>query len=268
MLSGRVASISISLALLALFFTEATAQSWPHNPGSFLEPNRFAVVSEIDDSYLWLEAGFGRNIIHTQVAFGLEGLIWSRLRNLSGFRFPVETADYFFGIYSTFDLFRAKHRIRLSHISAHLVDGADTVVGGSSSRFSREFISIERAVNNRILGVEVFGAIGIKYVFHQVTDVETSLQIPVSLNIPLVRFGNVDTSFYQGMLFVTGSTDAGPSWPAFSGGLTCRLGFSRSASLDLFARYYSGLSRAGIEGKRQERQAEIGVQVIPFEWFD
>jgi hypothetical protein len=268
MLSGRVASISISVLLCLAIISDARSQSWSHNPASFLEPNRFGIISEINDSYLWLEAGFGRDIIHTQVAFGLEGLIWSRLRSLSGFRFPVETADYFFGVYSTFDLFQAKHRIRLSHISAHLVDGADTVVGGSSSRFSREFISIERAINNEILGIEIFGAIGIKYVFHQVTDVESAFQIPVSLNVPVLRFGNVDTSHAQGMLFLTASADAGPSWPVFSGGITCRLGFSRSASLDIFARYNSGLSRAGIEGKREEQQAEIGVQVIPFEWFD
>jgi hypothetical protein len=226
------------------------------------------VVSEINDHFLWLEAGYGRDVIHTQVAVGLEGLIWSRLRNLSGFRFPVETADYFFGLYSTFDLFDAKHRIRISHISAHLVDGADTVVGGSSSRYSREFISLERALDLRIGQVWIFGSVGLKYVFHQVSKVETPLQVPVSMNVPLLRFGNVDTSYAQGMLFVTASADAGPSWPAGSLGLTCRLAFSRSSSLDLFARYYAGLTRAGIEGKRQERQLEIGMQVIPFEWFN
>lgn len=225
-------------------------------------------MTEIERPYLWLEAGFGRDIIHTQVAFGLEGLIWSRLRNLSGFRFPVETADYFFGVYSTFDLFHAKHRVRVSHISSHLVDGADTVVGGSSSKYSREFISVERALNDRILGVEVFGAIGIKYVFHQVTHVESPFQIPVSLNVPLVRLGNVDTSFAQGMLMLSVSADAGPSWPVYSMGLINRLGFGGSSCFDLFLRYRTGLSRAGIEGDTHEQQVEIGVHVVPFEWFD
>jgi hypothetical protein len=270
MSSGRVAYISISLWLCCFFVQRAIAQSWPNNPGSFLEPNRFAVVSEINDSYLWLEAGFGRDLNSGSVRFGLEGLIWSRLRSLSGFRFPVETADYFFGVYSTFNAFNARHRVRVSHISSHLVDGADTVVGGSSSRFSREFISIERFIY--FPRAEVIATIGVRYVFHQVTDVEPSFQIPASLTIPLLTWGSAretkEHPVLAGRFFLTLSADAGPSWPAFSGGVTSRFMFNRTGALDLFARYYHGLSRAGIEGKRQERQVEIGVKVIPFEWFE
>lgn len=262
MSSGRAAFISISL--LVASFSDAFAQSWPSVPGQFLEPNRFGVVSEINDSYLWLEAGFGRDITSGDVAIGLEGLIWSRLRNLSGFRFPVETADYLFGAYATFDLLGAKHRARVSHISAHLVDGADTVVGGSSSRFSREFVSLERVFDEEVLGLRLFGSVGVRYVFHQVTEVEPAFQVPASLNARIIQLGTDST----GMLFITLSGAAGPSWPAGSAGVTARLAFTSTSAVDLFGRYYFGLTRAGIEGKRQEPQLEIGVHVIPFEWFD
>lgn len=270
MSSGRVACISISLWLCLWCSQRAGAQSWPHNPGSFLEPGRFAVIGEINDPYLWLEAGYGRDVISGAVNAGLEGLIWSRLRSLSGFRFPVETADYFFGAYATFDAWDGRHRMRIGHISSHLVDGADTIVGGSSSRFSREFISFERALY--FPRVDVRGSVGIRYVFHQVTRVETPLQVLGTLSIPFWRWGEARSSREDGTaagkVFLTLSADAGPSWPAFSGGVTSRFAFNRSASLDLFARYYHGLSRAGIEGKRQERQVEIGMKVIPFEWLD
>ena len=261
---GRVACISISLVLASV--TCVAAQSWKTVPGSFLEPNRFGVVSEIDDSYLWLEAGFGRDLTSGHFSFGLEGLIWSRLRSLSGFRFPVETADYFFGPYAIFEFLGAKHRVRVSHISAHLVDGADTVVGGSSSRFSREFISLERSLDAELMGVRSFGSVGIRYVFHQVTEVEPAFQVLASLNARLIRWGN--TASNRGMLLLTVSADAGPSWPAGSAGMTTRWSFSSDTAIDLFARYYFGLSRAGIEGKREERQLEIGLHVIPLEWFD
>jgi hypothetical protein len=261
---GRAACISISLLILSAL--GARAQSWRAVPGSFLEPSRFGVVSEIGDSYLWLEAGFGRDIVSGDLAIGLEGLIWRRLRSLSGFRFPVETADYFFGPYATFDLFGAMHRFRVSHISAHLVDGADTVVGGSSSRFSREFVSLERSLDAHWLGMRFFGSVGVRYVFHQVTEVEPALQLPATLNASLLAWG--DSASSQGMLLLTASADAGPSWPAGSAGLTSRLSFSDGAAVDLFARYYFGVSRAGIEGKREERQLEIGLHVIPLEWFD
>ena len=114
------------------------------------------------------------------------------------------------------------------------------------------------------MGLRLFGSLGLRYVFHQVTEVEPAFQVPASLNAQIIKLGGDST----GSLFLTLSAAAGPSWPAGSAGLTARLSFTHTSAIDIFGRYYFGLTRAGIEGKRQERQIEIGMHVIPFEWFD
>lgn len=259
--------------MLCLFTTqEAKAQSWPEYPGNFLETNRFSVVGEAGDHYLWLEAGFGRDIVRSSVVnFGLEGLIWSRLRNLSDFRFPVETADYFFGGYATFHLFNGLNRVRVSHISSHLVDGSDSVRPGSSSRYSKEFIQLDRAYKSKLLFFNIFGSIGARFTFHQVTDLESKFTFPSSFNVSFYTWGKntltPDSLGFAGMLFATISANAGPSIPSASYGLTARLAFNNTAAIDLFARYYDGRSRAGVED-RNEEQFEIGMSVIPFNWFE
>lgn len=254
--------------------TGARAQSWPDVPGSFLEPNRFAVVGEVGQPHLWLEAGFGRDLVNIEgVNIGLESLFWSRFRNLSGFRFPVETADYFFGIYSTFDLFGSKHRFRASHVSSHYVDGADTlVVGGSSSKFSKEFVSIERHYSSKFLWFNLFGAVGLRYNFHQVTPMESKLQFPSSMSVSLYEFGRArlrpDSLRLAGVLFATISLNAGAFIPAQSYGLTARFAFTDQAALDIFARYYDGKSRAGVEAQTSHDLFEIGVRILPFYWLE
>src|ERR1035437_6952396 len=103
---------------ILLFSCECYAQGgWTSDPGLFLEPNRFSVTKELQDRAMWLSIGFGRPAMTIGVVdIGLEALGWSRLRVLSGFRFPVETADYFFGMYAAWGGYDSYWRFRISHI--------------------------------------------------------------------------------------------------------------------------------------------------------
>ncbi len=104
---------------------------WVQNPALFLEPNNFGVEKEMLDRSLWLKLGYGRDIFEVgKVGVGLEGIVWSRLETLSQFRFPVQTADYFFGLFADWHDAYATWRVRISHISSHLVDGTDSITGG------------------------------------------------------------------------------------------------------------------------------------------
>src|SRR5687768_4058096 len=66
-----------------------------------------------------------------RLSVGFDFFTWSRLRSETGFKFPVELIDYYFGFNSGLRLARiAGHqpliseiRLRLGHISAHKVDG-------------------------------------------------------------------------------------------------------------------------------------------------
>jgi len=235
--------------------------TWMEMRGSFLEPNRFATVFDFKPAWLRLEAGYGGEVLRVSAtSIGVEGLIWSGLKAYSDFRFPVQTADYFFGLYSIFplpvwgnNLRPWRMRFRLSHISSHLVDGADSVRGGSSSHFSREFISLESLFdetersNFRL-------SIGVRYIFHQVADIEQTFQFPGALDVII---------FHEGwnQLFATVSTAAGPSLAAYSAGLTLRLSSSKGSIADVYGEYHAGRTRYGAQGNVKEDGFELGIRV-------
>lgn len=73
---------------------------------------------------------------------------YTRLRSQNHFKFPVETSDYYFGVNTTFNanMFGTGFtgRIRLAHISSHLVDGysTDGVFWKKPFVYSREFFDV------------------------------------------------------------------------------------------------------------------------------
>ncbi len=235
--------------------------TWMEMRGSFLEPNRFATVYDFKPGWLRLEAGYGGEFVRVDAtSIGVEGLIWSGLKATSGFRFPVETADYFFGAYSIFPLpiFGSNNkpwrmRFRIGHISSHYVDGFDSIVGGSSSRFSREFISLESLFDETIKNSFRL-SLGVKYVFHQVQEFEQKLQFPAVLDfIVFYEEGN--------QIFATLSTAAGPALPTYSAGLTFRTTTSWGRIADLYAEYHTGRTRYGVEGSLRQDGYELGIRI-------
>jgi hypothetical protein len=98
---------------------------------NFLEP-RLGTDFEAGDNRLWLNIGNSFDIIHYKgdeslISLGADLFTWTRLRSTNNFKFPVETVDYLFGINAGYKYYKCSFqyglRIRISHISAHLVDG-------------------------------------------------------------------------------------------------------------------------------------------------
>lgn len=81
---------------------------------------------------------------------GVDFFTWTQLRSVGRFKFPVEAVDYYFGLYGAFqpqtdfEGFPLDVRLRLAHISAHLVDGDPRIAGGTNPEitYSREFIDL------------------------------------------------------------------------------------------------------------------------------
>jgi hypothetical protein len=279
--SGIVALCFFLLQSLAI------AQSWQTQAGSFLEPSQFTVAKALNDRTLRLEAGYGGSIASIgNTEIGLEGLIWSRLRVLSDFRFPVETADYFFGAFVTFrgpqELLGARlvgdWRFRLSHISSHIVDGLlDSVIGGSSSHYSREFLTLEREFRVQPFGIQLRGSLGLRYIFHQVTKVEPALQVPFNMDIRLlsgssgiermtsdsgVRTSEPEKRTFRD-LFLTLSTASDPTGVSYAAAITLRTTTEHTNSVDLYVRYLYGPSLAGTEAGTSSNQIEFGTRLTP-----
>lgn len=96
---------------------------------------------------------FDRALGADRVAIGADFFTWTSLRQESDFHFPVDAVDYLFGINATWKKTLDASsvlsvRLRLSHISAHLVDGSydpttDHWRHGDPSRvYSREFLDL------------------------------------------------------------------------------------------------------------------------------
>lgn len=221
---------------------------------------------------MWLEVGYGNPLFKIypsggSILIGLEALVWSRLGVLSDFRFPVENADYFFGAYVVWNghdhrevdgdsiLSAGEHwRFRISHISSHDVDGKDSITGGSSSRYSREFVELTRRF--RVLNrTELFATVGIRTYFHQVTKIEPSIAFPASLSIPI--------SFWdQDGIFAFVSSADGPVWPSIAAGLRVQRGVhleDTNTGLELF--YYYGASWAGTDAGAKVSQLKLQLDV-------
>ena len=235
--------------------------TWMEMRGSFLEPNHFATVYDFNPGWWRIEAGYGGEVLRiSTTSIGVEGLIWSGLKAYSDFRFPVETADYFFGLYSIFplqiwgsNLRPWRMRFRLSHISSHFVDGSTDVIPGSSSHFSREFVSLESLFDETERSSFRL-SLGVRYIFHQVAGIEQTFQFPGVLDVIIYKEG-------WNELFATISTAAGPSLATYSAGLTLRLSSSKGSIADVYGEYHAGRTRYGAEGNIKQDGFEVGIRI-------
>lgn len=104
--------------------------------------------------------------------FGADLFTWTLLRQESNFHFPVDAVDYFFGInfgiveYSKY--YNYGFRLRVSHISAHLVDGHfdktnNQWIDNKLPRvYSREFLELFPFIELNSLRIYS----GVTYLFH------------------------------------------------------------------------------------------------------
>lgn len=103
---------------------------------------------------LSLNVGNSIDILHykldeqSSLAFGADLFTYTLLRSQSNFHFPVDAVDYLFGLNFGYSNNNYGARLRISHISAHFVDGHynkklnDWLDGREPKVYSREFIEL------------------------------------------------------------------------------------------------------------------------------
>ncbi|MFI5202243.1 MAG: hypothetical protein ACHQNE_07640 [Candidatus Kapaibacterium sp.] len=216
--------------------------------------------------------GYGKPIaLVGGVQLGLEGLAWSRLRALSDFRFPVETADYFFGMFFTKSEGSDEWKLRISHISSHLVDGSDSIAGGSSSHYSREFVELSDQMEFKQTGIRRFLlTLGLRGYFHQVTKIEPWIAVPACLTwtfaqyVPVLYYDSVPTGStgYTFSAFI--SSGDGPVWPTVTAGVRADRFAEALGILDLQLYYQYGASWAGTDAGAKRSTINLQMDVRGF----
>ncbi|MBI5326587.1 MAG: DUF1207 domain-containing protein [Ignavibacteriae bacterium] len=131
---------------------------FPSPAANILEPG-IGTVFELSAKKLRLDIGTSVDLMEFNsgeqsiIRIGTDFFTLSRLRSEGNMKFPVETADYFFGVNSTtkgkiygFDY---SARLRLAHISSHIVDGmaTDTILRFTPFVYSREFAELTGAIS-------------------------------------------------------------------------------------------------------------------------
>lgn len=159
---------------LNLFPSELNVQPFTANT---LEP-KLGFLFQLSKNELRLDIGNSIDIFHYQknekeiISFGADLFTYTLLRGENDFHFPVDAVDYLFGINGSYRIIEDNYeygtRIRISHISAHFVDGhfdpsKDKWREGLNPRvYSREFIEFMPFI--KFNSIRIYS--GFTYLFH------------------------------------------------------------------------------------------------------
>jgi len=188
----------------ALLFRPLRAHVLEPRVGAVFQTENFAEQSrtlrlDIGTSVDVVEFPFDLAANPVELRVGADFFTYTRLRSEANFRFPVETSDYFFGVNSSFAWqysheLHALARLRVAHISSHLVDGTPNFT--QTFVYSREFIDLVAAVQWKSLRFYAGGAV----LFHTIPDrfgVFTP-QIGMDVDTPFAQFGAMELRFCAG----------------------------------------------------------------------
>lgn len=208
--------------------------------------------------------------------FGVDMMTFTRLRSEGRFKFPVETTDYFFGINSAFllensplfgDLFNGVEevRIRLAHISSHLIDGYTTENEFITPPFvySREFLEVIYKINsfskeNCQLINPYFG---INYIFSKIPRNIESFELISGIEY---RKGLTDNiSIEAGYNFTLKGLDD-TYYGVNSGQAGILYNFTKNRAIFVGVYLYDGLSMHGMFFNQKDSYIGIGTQIYYF----
>jgi hypothetical protein len=172
------------------FCIDSTIVSLPYNHKIF-DPTKASIyeakngfLKDLYHNVLLLQIGTSSDFIsfyegNNIYSIGMDFFTYSNLRTEQNFKFPVDAIDYFFGINFNF-CHKSKNenslsgRLRISHISTHLVDGHkydNSATINSPFVYSREFL--DAALMNQIsISKNIFlkNLIAVNFLFHTIPD--------------------------------------------------------------------------------------------------
>ncbi len=153
----------VYIAISTVLFSQERLEIFPDNlliqpfTANIIEP-KIGFLFHNNDNELRLDIGTSMDILRYKIgrdktiSFGADLFTYTKLREEDNFHFPVEAVDYLFGInfgyLKQFENYKIGCRLRLSHISAHLVDGRFEKTNGKwlNNRlprvYSREFVEV------------------------------------------------------------------------------------------------------------------------------
>jgi hypothetical protein len=207
----------------------------------------------------WLETKSGK------FSVGADFFTWTLLKKEENFHFPVDAVDYLFGL--NFGYKRVAHdysfgtRVRISHISAHLVDGHfDKTnylwLNGQMPRvYSREFIEVMPFYQYRSLRMYI----GLTYLFH--VDPEVNRKDQYQAGFDYVRKDFIYDNVSPFIALDAKLTDRFAESPNISFHAGIKFGKQFGRGLSIYYDYYSGVSLHGEYYDFREKYSGIGLNL-------
>ncbi len=258
---------SYSQSSLDFFPSELNIQPFTAN---ILEP-KLGFLTQFDKNDIRLDIGNSMDLIHyspdsSQVySFGADLFTYTLLRGENNFHFPVDAVDYLFGVNFGYSKksgnIKFETRFRISHISAHFVDGH---FDGTNNKwrndhsprvYSREFFELIPSVKYKDLRVYA----GYTYIYH--IDPEWIGKNNYQAGIEYFANGiihNMITPFaaYDIKLIQVGKTTACNSLM-----IGCKIGISESRGISVYFQHYSGKSIHGEYFDYNKKYNAFGVNL-------
>lgn len=258
--------VALSLVLLKVSAFAYDGLLFKPLTANVFEP-RVGATYNFDDNKLRLDIGTSIDLTDfkfkdsSEIRIGGDFFTYTRLRSQSNFKFPVETSDYFFGVNSTIKtkLFDKEvfGRVRIAHISSHLVDGMSDE--GKFERmpfiYSREFIDLTLAANFNC--IRVYG--GFTFVFStrpaNVTKInpEFGFDFEPAINPWLNVYGGYDFKL---------SGDRGVATGINAAQIGLKFKTSEKTGLSLSYYFYSGKSMHGMYYFEKDFYNGLGFQLL------
>jgi hypothetical protein len=262
-----VPSISLAQFNHELFPSDLNIQPFTAN---FLEPKAGFLFS-MDSNKLRLDISTSRDIVKwfdedETISIGADLFTFTRLRSTDDFKFPVETIDYLFGLNAGYKRQAGGDseygmRFRLSHISAHLVDGQydeqsqEWRDGRNPFVFSKEFVELfpYYRINN------FRGYVGLTYIFHIIPEDIKTFNIQFGFDYFVAQFGNESMTPFIAYDFKLAGNEKYIGNNIFSVGV--KFGDWKSRGLSLYYTYISGKSVHGEYYDINESYSAIGFNL-------
>lgn len=198
-----------------------------------------------------------------RINFGVDLMTFTRLRSEGRMKFPVETTDYYFGVNFSHigNIFlngkkgQEAIRLRIAHISSHLIDGytENNQFLKNPFVFSREFVELVYKINN---GLPFY--FGINYIFSSLPKNINSLELIAGAQISrkiINDFSLVSAYNFQ----LKGIDDKYFGVHSVQLGLDYEMLQNRSLFFGLYA--YHGLSMHGMFFYEKDSYIGVGIQV-------
>ena len=275
---NRKANLLFRVVLFLFILASISNAQWKHElfpsdlniqpfSANLLEPKAGFLVS-VNNNKLRLDISTTRDIVKwfdndESISIGADVFTFTRLRSTDDFKFPVETIDYLFGFNAGYKkILRNDNeiglRFRLSHISAHLVDGQ---YDGQSQQwregrepfvFSKEFI--ELFPYYRINTFRIYA--GLTYIFHTIPKEIKKGIFQVGFDYYATQFGTDYLTPFLAYDFKLAGNEKYVGNNIVSGGI--KFGKWNVRGLSLYVTYISGKSIHGEYFDINENYTNVG----------